>query len=98
MSDDTARLIDEEVRDIIDAAHGKARDLLESNSQKLHLMAAALMKYETLDKQQIDQVMEGREPDPPEGWQDSDGEAASPQEEASSGSDRTSVGGPAEQV
>jgi len=98
MSDDTARLIDEEVRDIIDAAHGKARDLLESNSQQLHLMAAALMKYETLDKQQIDQVMEGREPDPPEGWQDSDGEAASPQGEASSGSDRTSVGGPAEQV
>ncbi|HET6591574.1 MAG TPA: ATP-dependent zinc metalloprotease FtsH [Xanthomonadales bacterium] len=98
MSDDTARLIDEEVRDIIDAAHGKARNLLESNSQQLHLMAAALMKYETLDKQQIDQVMEGREPDPPEGWQDSDGEAASPQEEASSGGDRTSVGGPAEQV
>ncbi len=60
MSDDTARLIDEEVRDIIDAAHGKARDLLESHSQHLHLMADALMKYETLDKGQIDQVMQGQ--------------------------------------
>jgi len=98
MSDDTARLIDEEVRDIIDAAHGTARNLLESNSQKLHLMAAALMKYETLDKQQIDQVMEGQEPDPPQGWQDSDGEPASQQGEASGSGDRTTVGGPAEQV
>jgi cell division protease FtsH len=96
MSDDTARLIDEEVRDIIDAAHGRARDLLESHSQQLHLMAAALMKYETLDKDQIDQVMDGREPDPPEDWQDS--EPASPAEQTGEGSDRTSVGGPAEQV
>src|SRR5210317_2664659 len=77
MSDDTARLIDEEVRDIIDAAHGKARDLLESHSQHLHLMADALMKYETLDKGQIDQVMQGREPDPPDDWQDSDSDVAS---------------------
>jgi len=96
MSDDTARLIDEEVRDIIDAAHGRARDLLESHSQQLHLMAAALMKYETLDKDQIDQVMEGREPDPPEDWQDS--EPAGRAEQSDDSSDRTSVGGPAEQV
>jgi cell division protease FtsH len=96
MSDDTARLIDEEVRDIIDAAHGRARDLLESHSQQLHLMAAALMKYETLDKDQIDQVMEGREPDPPEDWQDS--EPAGRAEQAGDSGDRTSVGGPAEQV
>jgi cell division protease FtsH len=96
MSDDTARLIDEEVRDIIDAAHGRARDLLESHSQQLHLMAAALMKYETLDKDQLDQIMDGREPDPPEDWQDS--EPASPAEQTGEGSDRTSVGGPAEQV
>jgi len=96
MSDDTARLIDEEVRDIIDAAHGRARDLLESHSQQLHLMAAALMKYETLDKDQIDQVMEGREPDPPEDWQDS--EPAGRAEQSDDSGDRTSVGGPAEQV
>jgi len=98
MSDDTARLIDEEVRDIIDAAHGKARDLLEANLEQLHLMAGALMKYETLGKEQLDQIMEGREPDPPEGWGDSDGEVASSQDHAPDGGDRTSVGGPAEQV
>jgi len=96
MSDDTARLIDEEVRDIIDAAHGRARDLLESHSQQLHLMAAALMKYETLDKDQIDQVMDGREPDPPEDWQDS--EPTGRAEQSDDSGDRTSVGGPAEQV
>jgi cell division protease FtsH len=96
MSDDTARLIDEEVRDIIDAAHGRARDLLESHSRELHLMATALMKYETLDKEQLDQVMQGREPDPPDDW--SDTEIPSRPEQTSDGSDRTSVGGPAEQV
>jgi cell division protease FtsH len=98
MSDDTARLIDEEVRDIIDAAHGKARDLLEAHLEQLHLMAGALMKYETLDKQQLDQIMEGREPDPPEGWGDSDGEVPGQPDHASEGGDRTTVGGPAEQV
>ena len=100
MSDDTARLIDEEVRDIIDAAHGQARDLLESNLTQLHLMADALMRYETLDKQQIDQVMQGHEPDPPEGWQDSDsdGDLSSSSGQVSERGDRTTVGGPAEQV
>ena len=99
MSDDTARLIDEEVRDIIDAAHGRARDLLESHSQQLHLMAAALMKYETLDKDQIDQVMEGHEPDPPDDWQDSEPAGrAEPAADTGDTGDRTSVGGPAEQV
>ena len=98
MSDDTARLIDEEVRDIIDAAHGKARDLLESHLDQLHLMADALMKYETIDKKQIDQIMEGREPDPPEGWHEGDRGVYGRSDEASDGGDRTTVGGPAEQV
>jgi cell division protease FtsH len=98
MSDDTARLIDEEVRDIIDAAHGKARDLLEAHLDQLHLMADALMKYETIDKKQIDQIMEGREPDPPEGWHEGDRGVYGRSDEASDGGDRTTVGGPAEQV
>jgi len=61
-------------------------------------MAAALIKYETLDKEQIDQVMEGREPDPPDGWQDTDGSVSSRPGQAADGGDRTTVGGPAEQV
>jgi cell division protease FtsH len=98
MSDDTARLIDEEVREIIDSAHSKARGLLESHLKHLHLMADALMKYETLNKEQIDQVMEGYEPDPPEGWQDSDAGVSDQTGQTEDSEDRTSVGGPAEQV
>ena len=99
VSDDTARLIDVEVREIIDRAHATAKSLLEDHMNSLHLMADALMRYETIDTKQIDQIMEGREPDPPEGWQESEdkpsgGEGAA----AATGGDRTSVGGPAEQV
>ena len=96
VSDDTARLIDVEVREIIDAAHGTAKTLLESHKSQLHMMADALMKYETITGGQIDQIMDGKEPDPPEGWQDSEPDA--PSGGASDTGDRTSVGGPAEQV
>jgi cell division protease FtsH len=98
VSDDTARLIDEEVREIIDAAHTRAKSLLEANSKQLHLMADALIKYETIDGTQIDQIMEGHEPDPPEGWQDSESDTpAGGHSDVDDAEDRTSVGGPAEQ-
>jgi len=100
VSDDTARLIDMEVREIIDAAHSTARTLIETHMSELHLMADALMKYETIDGGQIDQIMEGHEPDPPEDWQDGDGDAevSSSTKDTPDAPDRTSVGGPAEQV
>jgi cell division protease FtsH len=98
MSDETARLIDEEVRDIIDAAHGKARDLLEAHLDQLHLMANALMKYETIDRKQIDQIMQGQEPEPPEDWHEGDRGVFGTSDDASDSGDRTAVGGPAEQV
>ena len=101
VSDDTARLIDIEVREIIDAAHGKAKHLLETNADKLHLMADALMKYETIDSKQIDQIMEGREPDPPAGWQEGDGEPLDSKDDVDDASDadgRNPIGGPAEQL
>jgi cell division protease FtsH len=98
MSDDTARLIDEEVRNIIDAAHSKARDLLESHMDQLNLMADALIKYETIDKGQIDQIMDGKEPDPPEDWSEGDSGVYGSPDESGDSDDRTSVGGPAEQV
>jgi cell division protease FtsH len=107
VSDDTARLIDIEVREIIDAAHGKAKTLLEAHSEQLHLMADALMKYETIGSKQIDQVMDGLEPDPPEGWQDgeteaTDDNAADETDDASdtrdSGGRNSTIGGPAEQL
>jgi len=99
VSDETARRIDEEVREIIDAAHGHAKSLLEANLEKLHVMADALMKYETIDGKQIDQIMEGRQPDPPEGWGESEPDAAGGKDDASdTGGGRTTIGGPAEQV
>jgi cell division protease FtsH len=99
VSDDTARLIDEEVRVIIEAAHTTTRTLLEGNLDKLHMMADALMRYETIDSDQINQIMEGHEPDAPAGWQDGDqDDSPGEQSDESSSEDRTSVGGPAEQV
>jgi cell division protease FtsH len=100
VSDDTARLIDIEVREIIDAAHDKAKHLLETHSDQLHLMADALMKYETIDSKQIDQIMEGHEPDPPAGWQEGDGETvdgAVDVDDASDADGHNPIGGPAEQ-
>ena len=71
-SDDTARLIDEEVKDILDSCYQTAKTTLEENMDKLHVMADCLMEYETIDSQQIDQIMEGRKPGPPADWNDSD--------------------------
>jgi cell division protease FtsH len=70
-SDETAKKIDEEIRRIIDESYATAQKLLVDNIDKLHAMAAALIQYETLDIGQIDQIMEGREPDPPADWKDS---------------------------
>ncbi len=69
-SPETAQRIDEEVRNIIDTCYEKARQILEENRDKLDLMAEALMKYETIDRPQIDDIMEGRPPRPPKGWGD----------------------------
>src|SRR5699024_1122901 len=71
-SDETAHSIDEEVRTIIDSSYNQARKMLEDNMDTLHLMAQTLMKYETIDADQISQIMEGKTPGPPEGWTDSD--------------------------
>jgi cell division protease FtsH len=97
MSDETARLIDEEVKRIVEAAHERALGLVKSNLHLLHLMADALMRYETIDSSQIDQIMEGHEPDPPEGWNESDS-VASGEADASDTDERPTIGGPAEQV
>ena len=61
VSDDTANAIDEEVRRIIDTNYERARTLLEEHVDKLHAMAKALIKYETINVTQIKDIMEGRE-------------------------------------
>ena len=60
--------IDAEVRRLIDLNYQRATELLEANMDKLHLMADALIKYETIDSGQIDTIMEGKEPGPPADW------------------------------
>lgn len=72
VSDVTANTIDAEVRTIIDRNYVRAEELLKENEKKLHAMANALMKYETIDHEQVKDIMEGREPRPPADWNDSD--------------------------
>ncbi|HAT6979743.1 TPA: ATP-dependent zinc metalloprotease FtsH [Legionella pneumophila] len=68
MSDRTAQQIDDEVRAIIDRNYQRAKEILETNMDKLHLMAQSLIKYETIDSNQIQEIMSGKEPTPPEDW------------------------------
>ncbi|HAU1181326.1 TPA: ATP-dependent zinc metalloprotease FtsH [Legionella pneumophila] len=68
MSDRTAQQIDDEVRAIIDRNYQRAKEILETNIDKLHLMAQNLIKYETIDTNQIQEIMSGKEPTPPEDW------------------------------
>ncbi len=101
VSGETARQIDEEVRSIIDTCYKVAEGILEENREKLDMMAEALMTYETIDSGQIDAIMEGRVPDPPD-WGDG-GDAPNPdsgQTDSSESDDRGRegpIGGPAQE-
>jgi cell division protease FtsH len=100
VSDETSHLIDEEIRRVIDRNYERARDLLQEHLDKLHAMAAALMKYETIDSAQINDIMEGREPRPPRDWEDDEPPrpAASPgrrKDDADDGFEAGQVGRPA---
>ncbi|HEY7642890.1 MAG TPA: ATP-dependent zinc metalloprotease FtsH [Steroidobacteraceae bacterium] len=68
VSDVTAHVIDEEVRRLIDSNYARAKQVLETNLDKLHKMAEALIKYETIDESQLKDIMEGRDPKPPADW------------------------------
>lgn len=68
ISDKTAERIDEEVKNIVDKNYKNAQTILTAQLDKLHLMADALMKYETIDAKQIDEIMAGKDPTPPEDW------------------------------
>jgi cell division protease FtsH len=70
VSEETAHVIDEEVRAVIGRNYERAKTILTENLERLHTMAEALMKYETLDAAQIDDLMAGLPPRPPEGWSD----------------------------
>lgn len=71
-SGETAKLIDDEVKSIIDSCYSRAKTILVENRDRLELMKDALMEYETIDALQIDDIMEGRKPRPPADWSDRD--------------------------
>ena len=73
MSGDTAKVIDEEMRDIIDRNYQRAEEILKDNADILESMTQALMTYETIDLGQIDKLMDRQEPGPPADWGDSGG-------------------------
>jgi cell division protease FtsH len=68
MSEQTMQKVDAEVRRIIDQQYSLARQLIEGNKDKMHAMAKALMEWETIDSDQIDAIMAGKEPQPPKDW------------------------------
>ncbi len=73
VSDETSHVIDEEIRHIIDRNYERSRRLLTDNLDKLHAMAAALMKFETIDHDQIDDIMAGITPRAPQDWSEDEG-------------------------
>ncbi len=72
LSDETAHVIDEEIRSVIDRNYVRAESLLKEHLTNLHLMAESLMKYETIESQQIDDIMVGKTPRPPKDWNEND--------------------------
>jgi cell division protease FtsH len=74
VSDETAHTIDEELRSIVDRNYDRARAILGEHVEKLHMMAEALIKYETIDSDQIDDIMAGKKPRAPSDWMDDEGD------------------------
>ena len=108
LSDETTHVIDEEVRTFIDRNYQRAEELLRENIDILHAMADALMKYETIDSDQIDQLMKRQPVSAPKDWEDTGdsgsgtGVQADASKDDSTADDKKSdgnnpVGGPAQQ-
>ena len=68
MSESTMQKVDSEVRRIIDQQYAEARKLIEDNKDKIHAMAKALLEWETIDTDQLDDIMAGKDPRPPKDW------------------------------
>jgi len=68
MSEETMQKVDAEVRRIIDEQYALARRLIEEHSDHMHAMAKALLEWETIDSDQLDDIMAGKPPRPPKDW------------------------------
>jgi len=99
VSDETAHVIDEEIRSVVDRNYRRSEQLLRDNLDKLHAMADALIKYETIDSDQIDDIMAGKPPREPV---DSSTDSEPPSTDSSITLDKDRlgkkpIGGPAQQ-
>ncbi|VAW73534.1 Cell division protein FtsH [hydrothermal vent metagenome] len=100
VSDETAHAIDGEMRTIIDRNYTRAKQILTEHLQHLHAMAEALIKYETIDSDQIDDIMGGKAPREPKDWDDnqSNGKGTNDSTSKDDSKDGTDpIGGPAGQ-
>jgi cell division protease FtsH len=101
VSDDTAHIIDEEVRKIIDSNYQRADRILKEHIDTLHRMAKALMKYETIDSTQVKAIMDGKEPQPPADWDDTSEPKRPDDDDGSATADSDAaageIGGPAQE-
>ncbi|MCW5638440.1 MAG: cell division protein FtsH, partial [Rubrivivax sp.] len=68
VSEETMRKVDGVIRRIIDEQYGVARKLIEDHQDKMHAMAGALLEWETIDSDQIEDIMAGKPPRPPKDW------------------------------
>jgi cell division protease FtsH len=60
VSEDTAKIIDQEIKELIDRNYNRTKKILSDNIDKLHAMAEALIKFETIDKAQVQAIMDGQ--------------------------------------
>ncbi|MDH3647419.1 MAG: ATP-dependent zinc metalloprotease FtsH [Gammaproteobacteria bacterium] len=97
VSDVTAHVIDEEIRRMVDDNYKRAETILKNNMDKLHAMAEGLIKYETIDQDQIDDVMKGREVRPPEDWDESGPPPPAVKSDVADKDAEKPIGGPASQ-
>ena len=93
-SGETAKIIDEEIKRIIDECYGRAEQILKDNRDKLELMKDALLEYETIDAEQINDIMTGRKPRPPADWTNDDSDTGSRVRSKDSGAADSPIGGP----
>jgi cell division protease FtsH len=71
VSESTMQKVDQEIRAIIDQQYSVARNIIESNRDKMEAMAGALLEWETIDADQIEDIMQGRAPRPPKNFDSS---------------------------
>ena len=68
ISENTQQKVDSEIRRILDEQYAVAQGILESSRDKMEVMTDALMKWETIDREQIIDIMAGKDPRPPKDW------------------------------